>query len=307
MLHSLHYCCICMERMRKNTPPNYSSIRTITRVIKRYLASGNIRAVILAESGGAVPPPLAYITPFPRLSVPISGCHSMELVRQGKLCVVRAAQGTVVLVNCNRWNKPSWKEETKVLTFLLGHRQVGVSLVNHRGKDNDPTTVVKTSIPFSSCLLLQSLARVLTELDREPPKPPLDCLLVEAFLRACLLQLETPNRHITRKGLRTHEMACRFIQEYSHDPATTRDRVAQHFGLNATHISRLFKCESGISFTDYLNSTRMIRAKRLLLKQSLSIKEVAARCGYRNCAYFCRIFKKQTCLTPTEYKLTNGF
>lgn len=295
-----------MNVTRKADPKGDPATRTIAHTIKQYLSTQRIRDVIIAENGDAVPPPLAYITLFPRLSVTLSGCHSMELIRHGKACTVQSAPGSAVLVTCNSWNKPDWSEPTQALTFLLGRRQIGISLVIHPGPDST-TTVVKTSIQCSSCPLLQNLIHLLTELGREPSiKQPLDGLLVEAFLHACFQQLQEPSRHITRKGVRTHEMICMFVQENSHDPSMTRDRVAQHFGLNPTHISRLFKTEGGIRFTDYLNSVRINRAERLLLNHDLSVKEAASLAGYRDHAYFCRMFKKQTRLTPTEYKLKNA-
>jgi AraC-like DNA-binding protein len=296
-----------MKKSHNACPKLDLATRTITHAIKQYLNTEKIRDVIIAENGAAVPPALAYITTFPRLSITLSGCHFMELVRYGKACTIQAAPGSAVFVNCNSWNKPDWSEPAQVFTFLLGRRQIGISLVSYPGPDSTSSTVVKTSIQCSSFPLLQNLVNLLTELGCKPAiKPPLDGLLVEAFLHACFQQLQEPSRHITRKGVRTHEMICMFVQENSHDPAMTRDRVARHFGLNPTHISRLFKAESGIRFTDYLNSVRINRAERLLLNHNLSVKEAASLAGYGDHAYFCRIFKKQTQLTPTEYKLKNA-
>lgn len=55
-------------------------------------------------------------------------------------------------------------------------------------------------------------------------------------------------------------------------------------------------------FNDYLNLVRINRAKFMLRNYSLTLKEVAANCGYGEVAYFCRIFKKITKETPTQYR-----
>ena len=79
-------------------------------------------------------------------------------------------------------------------------------------------------------------------------------------------------------------------------------RVAEHFGLAPNHVSRLFRREGQIRFNDYLNSIRMNRAKFMLRNYSLTLKEIAANCGYNDIAYFCRMFKKMNNETPTQYR-----
>ncbi|HWI58060.1 MAG TPA: helix-turn-helix domain-containing protein, partial [Bacillota bacterium] len=47
---------------------------------------------------------------------------------------------------------------------------------------------------------------------------------------------------------------------------------------------------------------RTDRAKHLLRNCRLKLDEVAAQCGYRDAAYFCRVFKRLEKLTPAEYR-----
>jgi YesN/AraC family two-component response regulator len=77
--------------------------------------------------------------------------------------------------------------------------------------------------------------------------------------------------------------------------------VANHFGLAPNHVSRLFRREGQTRFSDYLNLVRMNRAKFMLHNYRLTVKEVAANCGYSDVAYFCRIFKKMNNETPRQY------
>jgi YesN/AraC family two-component response regulator len=56
-------------------------------------------------------------------------------------------------------------------------------------------------------------------------------------------------------------------------------------------------------FNDYLNLVRVNRAKFMLQNYSLTLKEIAANCGYSDAAYFCRVFKKTSNITPTEYRV----
>jgi len=51
---------------------------------------------------------------------------------------------------------------------------------------------------------------------------------------------------------------------------------------------------------------RVNRAKFMLRNYPMTLKEVAANCGYTDIAYFCRIFKKIVKLTPTQYRGEGG-
>ena len=55
-------------------------------------------------------------------------------------------------------------------------------------------------------------------------------------------------------------------------------------------------------FNDYLNLVRVNRAKFMLQNYSMTLKEIAANCCYTDPAYFCRVFKKISKVTPTEYR-----
>jgi two-component system response regulator YesN len=50
---------------------------------------------------------------------------------------------------------------------------------------------------------------------------------------------------------------------------------------------------------------RVNRAKFMLQSYRMSVKEIAATCGYSDAAYFCRVFRKVTGLTPMQYR-TDG-
>ena len=55
-------------------------------------------------------------------------------------------------------------------------------------------------------------------------------------------------------------------------------------------------------FNDYLNFVRVSRAKFMLQTYGMTLKEITAKCGYSDVAYFCRVFKKISQVTPTAYR-----
>ncbi|HHW67838.1 response regulator [Defluviitalea raffinosedens] len=82
--------------------------------------------------------------------------------------------------------------------------------------------------------------------------------------------------------------------------------VSKAVNISPYYFSKLFKEETGENFIDYLTSVRIRHACNQFKNKEISIKEVSYDCGYSDPNYFCRIFKKVTGLTPTEYKERNG-
>lgn len=78
--------------------------------------------------------------------------------------------------------------------------------------------------------------------------------------------------------------------------------VADQFQMNPLYLGRLFKSETGICFTDYINNLRIRKAKQLLLDTNLTTRQIAEAVGYLNTNYFFPIFKRQVGLSPTEFR-----
>jgi two-component system response regulator YesN len=80
------------------------------------------------------------------------------------------------------------------------------------------------------------------------------------------------------------------------------DDVSREVNISPYYFSKIFKEESGENFIEYLTRVRMEKAKEMLENPDLSIKEISALSGYSDPNYFSKLFKKQTDMTPREYK-----
>ena len=264
-----------------------------------FVRATRVRRVFVADVS-APPPAMAYVTHFPRLSITLEGKHVMELAQNGPILKVSAARGQAVFVPGNAWNRPDWAEPVKVLTFLFGARQIGISLVRKTAAQASPDAV-KISIRGVRDGVTQNLLTALLQVAAEKQKGPLARLLTESLLHACLATLTSTNAPRQRKATRTFELLCLYIHENFQLPLT-RESVAGRYSLSPSHVSRLFRTEGLMQFNDYLNLVRVNRAKFILRNYTMSLKEVAANCGYSDAAYFCRVFKRISKMTPTEYR-----
>lgn len=79
------------------------------------------------------------------------------------------------------------------------------------------------------------------------------------------------------------------------------ERAAGHVHINATYLSRLFKRETGSSFSAYVNERRIQRAMQLL-ETPYKIIDIAGMVGFDNAKYFSQVFKKQVGKTPQQYR-----
>lgn len=75
-------------------------------------------------------------------------------------------------------------------------------------------------------------------------------------------------------------------------------------GLSQRRFCDLFSAHLGVTPNRYILSKRIAHAKELLTLDYLSCREVAELCGFSDEYYFSKTFKKETGLTPTQFKRT---
>ena len=79
-------------------------------------------------------------------------------------------------------------------------------------------------------------------------------------------------------------------------------KLAKQNNVSASYFSTLFKKETGLTLTEFVNERRIEQAKKLLRKTYLQVQTVAQHCGIYDVHYFSKLFKKYTGKTPKEYR-----
>ncbi|MDF2962607.1 MAG: transcriptional regulator, AraC family, partial [Paenibacillus sp.] len=114
----------------------------------------------------------------------------------------------------------------------------------------------------------------------------------------------TNNRFHTEKTGESASVAKQIL-DYTHinfDKEISLGGIADKLKLDPSYVSRLFRQEVSITFTDYVIALRLAKAKELLQHSTLTVKDIGAMVGYANQRSFNRIFKKYEGVTPGEYR-----
>lgn len=78
--------------------------------------------------------------------------------------------------------------------------------------------------------------------------------------------------------------------------------LAEYLQISEGYLSRVFKKETGYTFTNYVIFYRIAMACELLKDCRMKVYEVTEKVGYSDTAYFSTLFKKMMGMSPTEYQ-----
>lgn len=92
-----------------------------------------------------------------------------------------------------------------------------------------------------------------------------------------------------------------FCQEHFTDPMFSLGMVAEQFHLSESSLSKLFKAQTGSTFSSYLERLRIYKAESYLQEGKLTVKEIAEKVGYANSATFYNAFRRAHNCTPSQW------
>ncbi|MBW6474735.1 MAG: AraC family transcriptional regulator [Anaerolineaceae bacterium] len=138
---------------------------------------------------------------------------------------------------------------------------------------------------------------------------------VEALVTRILIGLERKTKYLNRTenlsklNIQTQNEAFNQIDAYLRrnlHKNISREDLSKVFHISPSHLARIFRNTSGMTITKRLLQLRIDRAKQLLLESSLPISEISLQIGYTNFSYFTNIFRKETGVTPSDFRRTQG-
>jgi AraC-like DNA-binding protein len=99
----------------------------------------------------------------------------------------------------------------------------------------------------------------------------------------------------------TVESAAHYFRHDLQNPLSIA-QVASYHSLCPAHFSSLFRRHHRITPRGYLRRARLQRAADLLAESELTLKEIAAQCGFVDPAHLCKAFKEERRVTPGFFR-----
>lgn len=78
--------------------------------------------------------------------------------------------------------------------------------------------------------------------------------------------------------------------------------IARHMGFNADYLGRIVRRDRGQTILDLLHRRRLREARTLLRETTLSIKQIAQRCGFNHPVFLRQLFSRHEGMSPREYR-----
>jgi len=180
----------------------------------------------------------------------------------------------------------SWGENPIMIYFLFGEIIVSASKIAEAlGGD------IKEIVPFS--LSHDNIQALISS-------PDLFSKRVKDLLAALI---EFRDSHTAGRYQSVIVKAREYIDDNFAAPDISLYSTAAHVGISPNHLSTVFAQETGENFIEYLTKVRIDRAKLLLKSTTMKSADIANETGFSDPHYFSYIFKKNTGLSPREFRL----
>ncbi|MHA6530400.1 helix-turn-helix domain-containing protein [Paenibacillus sp. BAC0078] len=112
--------------------------------------------------------------------------------------------------------------------------------------------------------------------------------------------IEQTEKRNSDRAVTTIELAKQYIEENLAEDLSLEAVAAKVF-ISPKYMSKLFKEELSVTYTEYVTSRRMERAKELIENNNMTIERIASSVGYGTTAYFIKRFKEMYGCTPGHY------
>lgn len=121
------------------------------------------------------------------------------------------------------------------------------------------------------------------------------------FMNVVEEMIVSAKRQVRDENADLMTQAVEYIHRNYADPISVA-KISAQFGLERRRFAYLFERHTGLSPISYLTECRIRRSKELLQTCGCPISQVAECVGYTDSFYFRRLFKRQTGLSPTEFR-----
>ena len=144
---------------------------------------------------------------------------------------------------------------------------------------------------------LRSCTVLLTDMERHSfSAASTEIAAAVAAMRKSTEPSNPPNPH--------RQMLDELRREIYSEPEQTwnTDKCCQRMNMSRSYLQKIYFQAFEVTCARDILNAKLHHAKKLLLHTNLTLQDIAVRCGY-DYSHFMRMFKKETGLTPTEFRI----
>lgn len=177
-----------------------------------------------------------------------------------------------------------------------------ISVSGYRG-DSDIVRAKLKKFAASHGISYEELCRLSDDFQIAPPKEKIDTL-IRPLQILCTLYCINHKKQM-HDGSIIWDILL-YINEFYASHITMKD-LSNKFNYSVSTLSHLFKRRTGVSLNKYIENLRVENAKLLLCRTELQITEIAMLLGFCSSEYFSTTFKKNTGVSPKDYRKAESF
>jgi AraC-like DNA-binding protein/quercetin dioxygenase-like cupin family protein len=206
--------------------------------------------------------------------------HGLQKTNQDNICL---------FIQLNKALFENWQDKNQVYRFYL----------------NSVKEKLKPKAPY--CKFINTVARIGLESDG---KSIANLYRMQALLYALVADLfeyvhydirQYANKSVLEEESDVLLKIIEYVeQHYLEDNIT--ERLCHYIGMSEKTLYRFLKSHTNLTLKELIVNTKLERAQYLLTTTDKPISVIACESGFGNCKTFYRIYKKETGMTPTEYK-----
>lgn len=134
-------------------------------------------------------------------------------------------------------------------------------------------------------------------------KPDADDAVLAGYLYQILFLMHHEHNTYVPKAYSDARIGeiVKYINE-NYNQISDISEIAAHFFISKFHLCRTFNKSLGVPLITYLNTIKVREACLMMQDGKHTLTEIATKCGFNSASYFCKVFKGEKGISPTEYK-----